>query len=190
MRPCACGRSSPELQVSPLITHRGLVAPRSRAHVRVRLHTVRDAGMLTSANLAGGTLYLASSHWQLPERRAMSSRPGPTVRARRLRYELRRLREQCGLTIDQVAERAEGTSARRRSVDGRPEIAKSVPLTCGSCSTSMRWTTRSARFSSRSPVRRDSAAGGTRTARQCRTGSSSSSAWRAVRHPSAHMQPN
>ncbi|MDL4774531.1 helix-turn-helix domain-containing protein [Actinomadura xylanilytica] len=38
----------------------------------------------------------------------MSSRPGPTVRARRLRYELRRLREQCGLTIDQVAERAEG----------------------------------------------------------------------------------
>ena len=35
-------------------------------------------------------------------------RPSPTVRGRRLRYELRRLREQRGLTIEQVAEQSHG----------------------------------------------------------------------------------
>ena len=38
----------------------------------------------------------------------VSMRPSPTVRGRRLRYELRRLREQRGLTIEQVAERSDG----------------------------------------------------------------------------------
>lgn len=38
----------------------------------------------------------------------MSMRPSPTVRGRRLRYELRRLREQRGLTIEQVAEQSHG----------------------------------------------------------------------------------
>lgn len=38
----------------------------------------------------------------------MSVRPSPTVRGRRLRYELRHLREQRGLTIEQVAERSGG----------------------------------------------------------------------------------
>ncbi len=38
----------------------------------------------------------------------MPTRPSPTVRGRRLRYELRRLREQRGLTIEQVAERSGG----------------------------------------------------------------------------------
>ncbi|MFC4054819.1 helix-turn-helix domain-containing protein [Actinomadura syzygii] len=37
----------------------------------------------------------------------MPIRPSPTVRGRRLRYELRRLREECGLTIDQVVSRAQ-----------------------------------------------------------------------------------
>lgn len=38
----------------------------------------------------------------------MPPRPSPTVRGRRLRYELRHLREQRGLTIEQVAERSGG----------------------------------------------------------------------------------
>jgi transcriptional regulator with XRE-family HTH domain len=38
----------------------------------------------------------------------MSVRPSPTVRRRRLRAELRRLREERGLTIEQVAEASEG----------------------------------------------------------------------------------
>ena len=38
----------------------------------------------------------------------MPPRPSPTVRGRRLRYELRQLREQRGLTIEQVAERSGG----------------------------------------------------------------------------------
>lgn len=38
----------------------------------------------------------------------MSIRPSPTVRGRRLRSELRRLREQRGLTIEQVAEQSGG----------------------------------------------------------------------------------
>lgn len=38
----------------------------------------------------------------------MPIRPSPTVRGRRLRYELRRLREQRGLTIEQVSERSGG----------------------------------------------------------------------------------
>lgn len=38
----------------------------------------------------------------------MPVRPSPTVRRRRLRYELRRLREQHGLTIEQVQERSGG----------------------------------------------------------------------------------
>lgn len=38
----------------------------------------------------------------------VSMRPSPTVRGRRLRYELRRLREQRGLTIEQVAEQSHG----------------------------------------------------------------------------------
>ncbi|MFG2248012.1 helix-turn-helix domain-containing protein [Spirillospora sp. NPDC048823] len=38
----------------------------------------------------------------------MPIRPSPTVRGRRLRYELRRLREERGLTIDQVVSRSEG----------------------------------------------------------------------------------
>ncbi len=38
----------------------------------------------------------------------MPVRPSPTVRRRRLRYELRRLREQRGLTIEQVQERSGG----------------------------------------------------------------------------------
>ena len=38
----------------------------------------------------------------------MPVRPSPTVRGRRLRYELRRLREQRGLTIEQVSERSGG----------------------------------------------------------------------------------
>jgi transcriptional regulator with XRE-family HTH domain len=38
----------------------------------------------------------------------MPVRPSPTVRGRRLRYELRRLRDQRGLTIEQVAERSGG----------------------------------------------------------------------------------
>jgi transcriptional regulator with XRE-family HTH domain len=39
---------------------------------------------------------------------AMPTRPSPTVRGRRLRYELRRLREQRGLTIEQVSEQSGG----------------------------------------------------------------------------------
>jgi transcriptional regulator with XRE-family HTH domain len=38
----------------------------------------------------------------------MPARPSPTVRGRRLRYELRRLREERGLTIEQVSERSGG----------------------------------------------------------------------------------
>lgn len=38
----------------------------------------------------------------------MPIRPSPTVRGRRLRYELRRLREERGLTIEQVVSRSEG----------------------------------------------------------------------------------
>jgi transcriptional regulator with XRE-family HTH domain len=38
----------------------------------------------------------------------MSVRPSPTVRRRRLRYELRRLREERGLTIEQVQEQSGG----------------------------------------------------------------------------------
>ena len=38
----------------------------------------------------------------------MPVRPSPTVRRRRLRYELRRLREEHGLTIEQVQERSGG----------------------------------------------------------------------------------
>jgi transcriptional regulator with XRE-family HTH domain len=38
----------------------------------------------------------------------VSMRPSPTVRGRRLRYELRRLREQRSLTIEQVAEQSHG----------------------------------------------------------------------------------
>ncbi|GAA4631329.1 helix-turn-helix transcriptional regulator [Actinoallomurus vinaceus] len=38
----------------------------------------------------------------------MSVRPSPTVRARRLRYELRRIREERGLTIDDVVRQAGG----------------------------------------------------------------------------------
>lgn len=38
----------------------------------------------------------------------MPVRPSPTVRGRRLRYELRRLREERGLTIEQVTERSGG----------------------------------------------------------------------------------
>lgn len=38
----------------------------------------------------------------------MPVRPSPTVRGRRLRYELRRLREERGLTIEQVSERSGG----------------------------------------------------------------------------------
>ena len=38
----------------------------------------------------------------------MSVRPSPTVRRRRLRYELRRMREDRGLTIEQVQERSGG----------------------------------------------------------------------------------
>lgn len=38
----------------------------------------------------------------------MSVRPSPTVRGRRLRYELRRLREQRGLTIEQASEQSGG----------------------------------------------------------------------------------
>src|SRR5712691_6987306 len=57
---------------------------------------------------------LACCHWQyvigkLPTLGdIMPARPSPTVRGRRLRYELRRLREQRGLTIEQVSERASG----------------------------------------------------------------------------------
>jgi transcriptional regulator with XRE-family HTH domain len=39
---------------------------------------------------------------------AMPVRPSPTVRGRRLRYELRRLREQRGLTIEQASEQSGG----------------------------------------------------------------------------------
>jgi transcriptional regulator with XRE-family HTH domain len=38
----------------------------------------------------------------------MPTRPSPTVRGRRLRYELRRMREQRGLTIEKVSERSGG----------------------------------------------------------------------------------
>src|SRR6266699_813683 len=38
----------------------------------------------------------------------MPVRPSPTVRGRRLRYELRRLREERGLTIEQVSEQSSG----------------------------------------------------------------------------------
>ena len=38
----------------------------------------------------------------------MPTRPSPTVRGRRLRYELRRLREQRGLTIEQASEQSGG----------------------------------------------------------------------------------
>ena len=60
----------------------------------------------------------------------MPVRPSPTVRGRRLRYKLRRLREQRNLTIEQVAERsggdwvfvmapAGGSAERRRIKVGR-----------------------------------------------------------------------
>lgn len=55
----------------------------------------------------------------------MSTRPSPTVRGRRLRYELRRLREQRGLTIEQAAERSGGdwsTSAISRWETGDRRI--------------------------------------------------------------------
>src|SRR6266571_555142 len=38
----------------------------------------------------------------------MPVRPSPTVRGRRLRYELKRLREERGLTIEQVSEQSGG----------------------------------------------------------------------------------
>ena len=38
----------------------------------------------------------------------MPARPSPTVRGRRLRHELRKLREEHGLTIEQVSERSDG----------------------------------------------------------------------------------
>jgi transcriptional regulator with XRE-family HTH domain len=38
----------------------------------------------------------------------MPARPSPTVRGRRLRHELRKIREQHGLTIEQVSERSDG----------------------------------------------------------------------------------
>jgi hypothetical protein len=37
----------------------------------------------------------------------MPATPSPTARARRLRYELRRLREEAGLTHSEVAQRLE-----------------------------------------------------------------------------------
>jgi len=54
----------------------------------------------------------------------MAYRPSPTVRARRLRYELQRLRKRSGLTIEQVAERARdySTSAISRWENGERRI--------------------------------------------------------------------
>lgn len=55
----------------------------------------------------------------------MPIRPSPTVRGRRLRYELRQLRESLGLTIEQVANRSEGdfsTSAISRWEKGERRI--------------------------------------------------------------------
>src|SRR5215468_9682552 len=43
---------------------------------------------------------------------SVSSRPSPTVRRRRLGLELRRLREQAGVTIEIVAERLECSSSK------------------------------------------------------------------------------
>jgi transcriptional regulator with XRE-family HTH domain len=55
----------------------------------------------------------------------MAVRPSPTVRGRRLRYELRRLREARGLTIDQVAKKSDSdfsTSAISRWETGERRI--------------------------------------------------------------------
>ncbi|MGH3390592.1 MAG: helix-turn-helix domain-containing protein [Actinomadura sp.] len=55
----------------------------------------------------------------------MAVRPSPTVRGRRLRYELRRLREARALTIDQVAKKSDGdfsTSAISRWETGDRRI--------------------------------------------------------------------
>lgn len=55
----------------------------------------------------------------------MPIRPSPTVRGRRLRYELRQLRESLGLTIEQVANRSEGdfsTSAISRWEKGERRV--------------------------------------------------------------------
>ena len=55
----------------------------------------------------------------------MAIRPSPTVRGRRLRYELRQLRESLGLTIEQVASRSEAdfsTSAISRWEKGERRI--------------------------------------------------------------------
>jgi transcriptional regulator with XRE-family HTH domain len=50
------------------------------------------------------SLVLANFRWEI----VMPVRPSPTVRRRRLRYELRRLRAEHGLTIEQVQERSGG----------------------------------------------------------------------------------
>lgn len=55
---------------------------------------------------ADGNMPLANCQYEW--RNALPPRPSPTVRGRRLRYELRQLREQRGLTIEQVAERSGG----------------------------------------------------------------------------------
>src|SRR2546430_13167674 len=76
-------------------------------------------GMFLVASLAGGlTCFLRVCRHTLtfskycfgnfPMGVMMPVRPSPTVRRRRLRYELRRLRNEHGLTIEQVQERSGG----------------------------------------------------------------------------------
>ena len=67
----------------------------------------------------------------------MPVRPSPTVRGRRLRYELRRLREQRGLTIEQVSEQSGGdwtASAISRWETGDRRIRPADPAARGDLS--------------------------------------------------------
>src|SRR5262245_38849500 len=65
-------------------------------------------GLADSTQHASGSLSWTSCHWKIAKRSQMPARPSPTVRGRRLRHELRKIREERGLTIEQVTERSDG----------------------------------------------------------------------------------
>ena len=67
--------------------------------------------------------------------------PSPAVQRRRLRNELRRARQEAGLTQDQVSD-GSGNVTCRRSSASKPERSESRPTTSGRCSASTTWTTR------------------------------------------------